>query len=59
MQGRLERRAQLEREKAWVTSVLSQAQLQGFYGTLTIQLDKGSLVRVVKEESLKMPHELG
>jgi len=44
-----------ERDKQWVNQLVAQAQVQKFYGKLTLTLEEGVLRRAVKEESLKPP----
>ncbi len=41
----------------WLASLLSQIQLRGMYGRITIFFEAGQIVRVVKEESLLPPQD--
>jgi hypothetical protein len=43
----------IEEEKVWLTQVVAQAQLHHFYGKLTVIIQDGHILNVLKEESLK------
>lgn len=50
-----DRKKQREQHLVWLTQLIAQAQLRGFYGTLSVTMEDGVIRRVVKEESLKPP----
>ena len=50
-----EKRDRMERQSSWVSQLVAQAQVRGFYGKLVITMESGEVRRVVKEESLKPP----
>jgi hypothetical protein len=48
--------AAFERDSLWLETLVQQAQAQGFYGELRLIFEKGLVVRVIKEQSLRPPH---
>lgn len=41
----------------WIGKLVSEAQAKEFYGKLTIHFEKGSVTRVINEQSLKPPKD--
>jgi len=47
-----------EEDRAWILSLIAQAQSRHFFGKLILSFEDGKLKRAVKEESLKPPSEI-
>ena len=60
MAADLKKRKKWEQERIWLEQLVSQIQLKGFYGKITLTFEQGHIRRVQKEESLKPPvHAVG
>lgn len=46
-----------EAEQAWVSGLLDTTTATHFYGKLTLLIEDGVVVRILKEQSLKPPYE--
>lgn len=44
------------RDAAWISTLLDQVQTQRFHGKLTLIVEKGLVVRAIKEQSLMPPN---
>lgn len=43
-------------QRVWVNSLFTVAQQREWFGTITIKMERGKVVRLVKEESLLPPN---
>lgn len=44
------------RDAHWISGILSKAQTDRYYGKITLVIENGLTVRIVKEQSVKPPH---